>query len=295
MDPARLSKWLEDQIAAVAPEKFEKLVSGQPKVLVHKLCELRRFALTGTMEGMAGGASMKVADPAPFVAKIDAHLDTWRERAVAFEGPEIGDWIDESRGLKPRAPPPPRVLRGDPATAAKRLSQDELARIDAFVKWLEDPEATRGSERRVVRIGKPDPAALAEVAELFEETFEAPFPPELAVLLSRANGFEFYAALDDEQPSVTRVDPDGLDPESAFWSTAFDFDGGIEQAQTCYDGGESEFAWPLYGVNFNRLYYATGPASTDERAQLTVWTHLQGQREREKVGTFWEWLELMRR
>jgi hypothetical protein len=296
MDPVRLGKWLDDQIAAVAPDRFPKLVPGQCQVNAQQLCELRRFALTGKMEGMSSSASdMKVADPSPFLARIDAHLDAWRARALEVEGEAVAIWIDEKRGLREKAAPPPRVLRGDPTQADAKLTAQELRNVEDFVQWLSDPRAVArdmGEPRRVL-VGKPDPDGLRKLALLFEERFETMFPPELSALLSRVNGFEIQYA--DSLAPTSWVEPDTLDQEGALWSTAFDFDDGIEQAEVCYDGDGSEFAWPLYGVNFHRLYYVTGDAQSDARPTLTVWTYLQVQRDRERVGTFWEFLALMKR
>jgi hypothetical protein len=283
-------------VAAVAPDKFPKLVPGMCQVKVQQLLELRRFALTGKMEGMASSASdMKVADATPFLARIDAHLDVWGARALELEGEAVAIWIDEKRGLREKAPPPPRVLRCDPAQADAKLSAEELRRIVELVQWLSDPRAIARDvgEPREVAIGNPDPEGLRRLAIKFEERFETMFPPELAALLARANGFEIHHA--DAAAPATWVEPDRLDPENAFWSTALDFDDGIEQAEACHDGDGSEFAWPLYGVNYNRLYYVTGLAHSDARPELTVWTYLQGQRDRERFGTFWEFLELMKR
>ena len=301
MEMARLKSWLTEQIESHALERTSAVDAHLYQAAVRKLCELRKLALTGTMEGMGGGAKMQVDDPAPFVARIDVLLDGWRARFVELEGEPAGRWVDTQRGLLAREVPV-RTLRADPSQADALLKREELEKIESFVRWLHDPvEVARtlnGDDADpnpcAVYLGRPDPAGLREVAELFEETFETMFPPELAALLSRVNGFDIFGFQEAQATEPEIVEPDELGHESAVWSTAFDFESGIEQALTCADAGEDEFAWPLEGVNFQRFYYVTGPIQSEGRPELTVWTHLQGQREREKVGTFWDWLEVRR-
>jgi hypothetical protein len=125
---------------------------------------------------------------------LGAALKAWH--ATSKKNERLVDRIALEYGVRVG---PRKQLRCDPLGTPELLTEAQRATINALQAALSQPKQLTplwaDNERLpdddyvvCVRVGNPDGEALRDMAEMFEQRYELPFPVELAHTLSRFNG-----------------------------------------------------------------------------------------------------------